>query len=64
MSTELYEKKYCTNCSTEYTIQGMLICTICQSKQAATFIVDDRFGDLKQFKANRNLRNFSNLYKE
>ncbi|AXC39132.1 UNVERIFIED_ORG: hypothetical protein [Escherichia phage CMSTMSU] len=42
----------------------MLICTICQSKQAATFIVDDRFGDLKQFKANRNLRNFSNLYKE
>lgn len=64
MSTELYEKKYCTNCSTEYTIQGMLICTVCKSKESATFIVDDRFSDLKQLKANRNLRIFSNLNKE
>ncbi|WOL22880.1 hypothetical protein [Escherichia phage vB_EcoM_JNE01] len=64
MSTELYEKKYCTSCLTEYTIQGMVICTKCQSSKSSTFLVDDRFSDLKQFKANRVLREFSKLNKE
>ncbi|USL83775.1 hypothetical protein A4_108 [Escherichia phage A4] len=64
MNVELIEKKYCTNCNTAYTIQGMLVCTTCQATETATFLVDDRFSDLKQFKANRNLRNFSDMNKE
>ncbi|AFA44456.1 hypothetical protein [Klebsiella phage phiKp_21] len=58
----LFEKKYCTKCLTAYTIQGMICCSNCQSTDAQTFLVDDRYTDLIQFKANRNLKHFSALH--
>lgn len=64
MKSLLIEKKYCTNCSKVYTIQAMVNCPECCSSESSTFLVDDRFVDLKQFKANRNLKLFSDMNKE
>lgn len=58
---DLMEKKYCTKCLTAYTIQGMMCCSECHSVEVQTFLVDDRYTDLRQFKANRNLKRFSAL---
>lgn len=64
MKPYLIEKKYCTKCSKAYTIQALCSCSACDSTESSTFLVDDRFVDLKQFKANRNLKNFSEMYKD
>lgn len=61
MSDILHERKYCKRCLTTYVLQSMMYCEKCESHEVDTFLVDDRFLDLRQFKANRNLKIFSEL---
>lgn len=57
----LTEKKYCETCKKIYELQVSNSCGRCQSVVQSTFLVDERFRELQQFKANRSIKRYNDF---
>lgn len=57
----LSDKKYCETCKQIYVLQASSSCSHCGSVVQSTFLVDERFSEIRQYKANRQMKQYSEM---